>query len=99
MVRGQRKGAVASLLVVALQPARLAAKGAAPGQNGRFAAFDPGEGWGARATFTQSAQLRRPTMEHLEKVRSQFLSLRHSDVRVCSPPSPNPLKNSRIFSV
>jgi hypothetical protein len=28
--------------------------------------------------LTQSAHLRGPTMEYLEKVRSQFLSLRHS---------------------
>jgi hypothetical protein len=50
---------------------------AAPGQNGRFAAFGSGEGWGRACDLTQSAQLRGPTMGYLEKVRSQFLSLRH----------------------
>jgi hypothetical protein len=64
-----------SLLVVALQAARiLAAKGR------------PTAEWPFRSHWTrgragprvrQSAQLRGPTMEYLEKVRSQFLSLRH----------------------
>jgi len=40
---------------------------AAAGQNGRFAAFGSGEG-GAPCDLTQSAQLRGPTMEYLEKV-------------------------------
>jgi hypothetical protein len=31
---------------------------------------------GVPGNLTQSAQLRGPTMEYLEKVRSQFLSLR-----------------------
>jgi hypothetical protein len=35
-----------------------------------------GEGWGRACDLTQSAQLRGPTMEYLEKVRTQFLSLR-----------------------
>jgi hypothetical protein len=37
--------------------------------------LDPG-GWGRACELTQSVQLRGPTMEYLEKVRSQFLSLR-----------------------
>ena len=36
-----------------------------------------GEGWECPCDPTQSAQLRGPTMEYLEKVRSQFLALRH----------------------
>jgi hypothetical protein len=39
---------------------------------------DPGEGWARMCDLTQFAQLRRPTMEYQEKVRSQFLSLRHA---------------------
>jgi hypothetical protein len=35
-----------------------------------------GEGWVRPWDLTQSAHLRGPTMEYLEKVRSQFLSLR-----------------------
>jgi hypothetical protein len=41
--------------------------------------LDPGEGWGRASDLTQSAQLRGPTMEYLEKVRSQFLSLRQGN--------------------
>jgi hypothetical protein len=45
-------------------------------QNGCFAAFDPEEGgWECPCDPTQSAQLRGPKMEYLEKVRSQLLSL------------------------
>ncbi len=52
---------------------------AAPGQNGRFA--PSGEGWVRPWDLTQSAHLRGPTMEYLEKVRPQFLSLR----QLCRP--------------
>ena len=46
MVRGQRKGQwPLALQVVALQLARILLR-AAPGQNGRFAAFGPGGGLG-----------------------------------------------------
>jgi hypothetical protein len=37
-----------------------------------------GEGWVRPWDLTQSAHLRGPTMEYLEKVRSQFLSLRQA---------------------
>jgi hypothetical protein len=79
VVRSQRKGGVGhSLLVVALQPARiLAAKGRPRGRIAVSQPLDRGEGWGRACDLTQSAQLRGPTMEYLEKVRSQFLSLRH----------------------
>ena len=40
------------------------------------AAFDPEGGLECPCDQTQSAQLRGPTMEYLEKVRSQLLSLR-----------------------
>ena len=100
MVGGQRKGAVAIACVVALQPARILAAKGCPGQNGRFAAFGPGGRAGA-APATLSAQLRGPTMEYLEKVRSQFLSLRQQvidiaeiivDRAICAPfPSVRPL--------
>ena len=47
---------------------------------GRMAVSRPSirrEGWECPCDPTQSAQLRGPTMEYLEKVRSQLLSLRH----------------------
>jgi hypothetical protein len=68
-----------SLLVVALQPARILAAKGLPGAEWPFRSLGPGGRAGARACdLTQSAQLRGPTMEYLEKVRSQFLSLRQS---------------------
>jgi hypothetical protein len=77
VVRGQRKGAVAiACWWSPYNQPELTAKGAAPGQNGRFAAFGPGGGLGRACDLTHFAQFRGPTMEHLEKVRSQFLSLR-----------------------
>jgi hypothetical protein len=48
--------------------------GATPGQNGRFAAS--GGGLGAPLGPRPARPTPWPTMEHLEKVRSQFLSLR-----------------------
>jgi len=80
VVGGQWKGAVAiACWWVALQPAQILA---APGQNGPFRSFwTRGQGWGRACDVTQSVQLRGPTMEYLEKVRSQFLSLRHPPER------------------
>ena len=80
MVGGQRKVAVAIACWWSTynQPKFWLLR-AAPGQNGRFATFGPGGRAGvARVDLTLSAQLRGPTMEYLEKVRSQFLSLRHA---------------------
>src|SRR6266850_2519037 len=52
-----------------------------PGHVGRALVRDGfwtrGQGWGRACDVTQSVQLRGPTMKYLEKVRSQFLSLRH----------------------
>jgi len=78
VVRGRQKGAVAKALqVVALQPARILAAKGRPGAEWPFRSLlDPGEGWGRACDLTQSAQLRGPTIEYPEKVRSQFLSLR-----------------------
>jgi hypothetical protein len=80
VVRGQRKGTVAiACWWSPYNQAEFWLLRDSPGQNGRFAALDPGGRAGARACdLTQSAQLRGPTMEYLEKVRSQFLSLRQS---------------------
>jgi hypothetical protein len=90
VVGGQWKGAVAiACWWVALQPAQILA---APGQNGPFRSFwTRGQGWGRACDVTQSVQLRGPTMEYLEKVRSQFLSLRHDVVHHC-PPESSPIK-------
>jgi hypothetical protein len=73
VVRSQRKGAVAiALQVVALQPARiLAAKGRPAAEWPFRSLWTRGEGWGRARDLTQSAQLRGPTMEYPEKVRSQ----------------------------
>jgi hypothetical protein len=59
--------------VVALQPARILAAKGLPGAE--WPVSQAG-GWGRACDLTQSAQLGGPTMEYLEKVRSQFLSLR-----------------------
>jgi len=67
-----------ALLVVVLQPARILAAKGRPGAEWPFRSlWTRGQGWGRACDLTQSAQLRGPTMEYLEKVRSQFLSLRH----------------------
>jgi hypothetical protein len=73
VVRGQRKGQWPYLLVATLEPARILAAKGLPVFRSRWTG---GRGWGRACDLTQSAQLRRPTMEYLEKVRSQFLSLR-----------------------
>jgi hypothetical protein len=83
--RSAEVGSGHSLLVVAYnQPEFWLLRGAAPGQNGRFAVFGLGGGLGGACVLTQSAQLRGPTMEYLEKVRFQFLSLRHAFLRLGS---------------
>jgi hypothetical protein len=81
VARGQRKGAVAIACWGSPynQPEFWLLR-ASPGRNGCFAALGPG-GWGRACDLTQSAQLRGPTMEYLEKVRSQFLSLRQKNIK------------------
>jgi hypothetical protein len=75
-----------ALLVVALQAARILAAKGLPGAEWPFRSlWTRGEGWGRACDLTQSAQLRGPTMEYLEKVRSQFLSLRQSWGHAISP--------------
>jgi len=78
VVRGQRKGAVAIACWWSPynQPEFWLLRDS---PRGRMAVSQPwtrGEGWGRACDLTQSAQLRGPTMEYLEKVRPQFLSLR-----------------------
>jgi hypothetical protein len=58
---------------------------AAPGAEWPFRSLGSGgRAWGRACDLTQSAQLRGPTMEYLEKVRSQFLSLRHNGPKLVS---------------
>jgi hypothetical protein len=78
VVGGQWKGAVAiACWWVALQPAQiLAAKGRLGAEWPFRSIWTRGQGWGRACDVTQSVQLRGPTMEYLEKVRSQCLSLR-----------------------
>jgi hypothetical protein len=82
VARGQRKGAVAiALLVVAPTASPNFGCKAAPGQNGRFAAFGPGRAGPARATLPSppnSAGLRWSTRRRFDSSSSPSATLRHS---------------------